>query len=115
MGYLLVPMDEPVLRQALTDVFGRIHTFELFSQCFRPLLPTRNTSLKISFDTFLVVPHANFLTRSVVKFLVLQHNSPISNNPDQYLIPLYDFYKGQRLGSKFFPLANQIERNVLLC
>ena len=29
MGYSYVPMNEPVLRQALIDVFGRFHTFEL--------------------------------------------------------------------------------------
>ena len=27
MGYLFVPMDEPVLRQASIDVFGKIHMF----------------------------------------------------------------------------------------
>ena len=64
----------------------------------------------ISLETFLGVPDANFLTRSVLGLLLLSHDCPISNNPDQYLIPLSDFNKDQRPGSKFFPLANQIEQ-----
>ena len=75
-------MDEPVLRQALIVILGRIDTFYLFFQS----LP--------QFCTHHKYDHAKDFIRVIPGCASCKLSNTVgSNNPDQYLIPLSDFYK----------------------